>query len=153
MNRQFVIGFIVILAVIFGVQYFRGRAHPEAGIKALESELAQARDENKTVMLVFSGSDWCVWCIKLEHEILDSVAFKAYAAENLVVVVADFPQDTSGQSDELKARNRQLNQAYPHRGVPAVFLLGDAGQVIAQTGYRDGGPEAYVKHLQQLLGK
>ncbi len=54
-------------------------------------------------------------------------------------------------SDELKAQNQALAQKYGVRGFPTIILLSPEGELIARTGYRPGGAEAYVAHLKEAL--
>jgi thioredoxin-related protein len=55
-----------------------------------EKALAQAKAEKKMVVLDFTGSDWCGWCIKLDKEVFSKKEFKDYAKDNLVLVEVDF---------------------------------------------------------------
>src|SRR5262245_23175367 len=68
---------------------------------------AQAKKENKLVLLDFTGSDWCGWCIKLKKEVFDTQEFKDYAAKNLVLVEVDFPKNKE-QTAEQKKVNQEL---------------------------------------------
>jgi thioredoxin-related protein len=99
-------------------------------------------------MLDFTGSDWCGWCIKLKKEVFSQEAFQEYAESELVLVELDFPRNKL-QSDELKAQNQALAQKYGVRGFPTIILLSPEGELIARTGYRPGGAEAYVAHLKE----
>src|SRR5207249_2695874 len=56
-----------------------------------EKALAQAKADKKIVLLDFTGSDWCPWCIKLDKEVYEKPKFKEYAKDNLVLVTVDFP--------------------------------------------------------------
>ena len=51
-----------------------------------KAALEKAKKENKKVLLNFSGSDWCGWCIKLDSEVFDTQVFKDYAKDNLILV-------------------------------------------------------------------
>lgn len=105
------------------------------------------------ILVDFSGSDWCGWCKKLDREVFSQEAFKAYAKENLVLLLIDFPRQKE-QSDVEKKTNQTLAEQYGVQGFPTVLLLDADGKVIApKTGYRPGGAEAYVKYLQGLLAK
>ena len=118
-----------------------------------EKAKAAARAQGKYILIDFSGSDWCGWCIKLDKEVFSQQAFKDYARENLVLMLADFPRDTSKQSAELRKQNKKLSEEFGVNGFPTVFLLDSNGRKLAKTGYRDGGPEAYVEHLKGLVSK
>ena len=69
--------------------------------------LAQAKTEKKLVLLDFTGSDWCGWCMKLDKDTFDQPEFADYAAKNLVLVQLDYPQHKE-QSDDLKSANAAL---------------------------------------------
>ena len=110
---------------------------------------AKAKAEKKYLLVDFTGSDWCGWCIKLHNEVFDKEPFKAEAPKQFVLVELDFPQQKK-QSDELKKQNKELAQKYEIQGYPTVLLMEADGQVIARTGYREGGPEDYLKHLAEF---
>ena len=118
-----------------------------------EAAKAQAKKENKPIFVNFTGSDWCGWCIKLEKEVFSKKAFQDYAKENLVLLEIDFPRKKE-QSAELKAQNKKLDKEYGVEGYPTLYLLdADGKKLSGDVGYREGGPEAYVKHLQELIAK
>lgn len=115
-----------------------------------EAAKAQAAAEQKPMMLDFTGSDWCGWCIKLDKEVFSQPAFQNYANDSLVLVEIDFPRKKD-QSDELKAQNAALAEKYAVRGFPTIVLLSPEGELIEKTGYQRGGAEAYVNHIQEIL--
>jgi thioredoxin-related protein len=112
---------------------------------------ALAKEKGVPLLVNFSGSDWCGWCKRLAKEVLSQVEFQNFAKEHLVLVVADFPRSTP-QSDAIKQQNEKLASQYSVRGFPTVLLLDAEGKELARTGYKDGGAEAYVTHLKQLMG-
>jgi len=107
-----------------------------------------AAKEKKDILVDFTGSDWCGWCIKLKKEVFDLPAFEA-ATKKFVLVELDFP-NKKPQSDELKAKNRAAQQKYGITGFPTILLMDAQGEVYARTGYQAGGAEKYVAHLQEL---
>ncbi len=117
-----------------------------------EEARAQAGKQSRPILVNFSGSDWCGWCIKLDEEVFEKEEFKKFADEKLVLFVADFPRSKE-QADELKTQNRSLMEKYGIQGFPTILLLDAEGEVIGRTGYQAGGPENYVKHLEELLAK
>lgn len=109
-----------------------------------------AKDSGKPVLMNFSGSDWCYWCIKLEKEVFHKKAFKDYAAKNVVLMLVDTPSKAKLPAD-VKKQNEDLKAKYMIRGFPTVILLDSEGKKVAQTGYKDGGAEKYVEHIKSLL--
>ena len=67
---------------------------------------AQAKEEKKMVLLDFTGSDWCGWCIKLHNEVFSKPEFAEYARKNLVLVEVDFPR-----KKKLGAEQKKANEA------------------------------------------
>ena len=110
----------------------------------------QAKTNHKLLLLNFTGSDWCGWCIKFDKETLSQSQFKNYAHDNLVLVELDFPRRKS-QPTEMKKQNVQLAQQYEVLGFPTIVVLNSNGQKVWQfDGYFPGGPEAFIAQLQKL---
>ncbi|MEI8038247.1 MAG: thioredoxin family protein [Verrucomicrobiota bacterium] len=110
----------------------------------------RARDEKKPMLLDFTGSDWCGWCMKLKKEVFDTPEFRQYAKDKLVLVEVDFPH-TKRLPKALKEQNEKLAQEYGIHGYPTITLLDPQGAKVAETGYQEGGPEKYIEHLKSLL--
>jgi protein disulfide-isomerase len=110
-------------------------------------QLAKAQD--KKVLVDFTGSDWCGWCIKLDGEIFSKEAFIEYAEENLILVKLDFPRKKE-QSDDIKSQNQKLMGEYGVRGFPTIVVLNAGGHEIGRLGYMRGGPDGFVKVVKEL---
>ena len=127
----------------------------------LKEAITISEKENKPLMLFFTGSDWCGWCIRLQKEVFFKPEFTKWAAENVVLVELDFPRKKA-QSQELRAQNAQLQQQFQVRGYPTIWFVkadkNSSGQVnlsqLGRTGYVKGGPAAWIATAnQQLAGK
>ena len=116
----------------------------------LEQAIAQAKKENKAVLVNFTGSDWCIWCKRLSSEVFQQKEFKEYADKSLVLVMLDFPRDKQ-QTPETQNYNRNLAQKYGIQGFPTILIFNSQGKMVAQTGYQPGGPEKYVEHIKSYL--
>lgn len=117
-----------------------------------EKAAAQAAKENKYMLLDFTGSDWCIWCIRLQKEVFSQEEFKTYAADKLVLVLLDFPREKR-QSEAEKKQNKELMEKYEVKGYPTIVILSPKGDLVAKTGYRRGGAAKYVEHLQALIAE
>jgi thioredoxin-related protein len=117
----------------------------------LEEAKKEAASTQKHIILVFSGSDWCAPCIKLDRTIFQSEEFKR-DAKNWVLVKADFPKKKANQlSPELTKSNRDLAEKYNLDGnFPLVVILDAQGNVIAKTGFDNVAPEYYIQNLHEL---
>ena len=113
-----------------------------------------AKQNQLNILLVFSGSDWCAPCIKLDKSIWQSPEFKEYAKDHWTMLRADFPRKKANQlPDELKNKNAQLADKYNKNGYfPLVLLLDPNGQVLGQTGYKNISVKEYIALLKSFEG-
>jgi protein disulfide-isomerase len=119
----------------------------------------EASKGKKPLLLFFTGSDWCGWCIRLQKEVLKTPEFATWAKENVVLVELDFPRRTP-QADEIKKQNVELQQMFGVQGYPTVWLVKASkkdGKVnfeqLGRTGYVAGGPTAWLAGANQILQK
>ena len=138
---------LVSLSLVLSAHFLKA---DEAGWTTnYQKAVAQAKAEKKLVMLDFTGSDWCGWCMKLNKEVFSQAKFKEYAAKNLVLVEVDFPQQKP-QSDDLKKQNEQLQDKFHIEGYPTIIVLNGDGKKVGELGYMEGGPDAFVAALEKV---
>ena len=123
----------------------------EGWLTHMDLAVKKASKEGKHLLLDFSGSDWCGWCIRLDKEVFQKENWKEYASEHLIQVLVDFPQDKSEQSKTLQAENEALAKQYKVKGFPTVIILSPEGRLVDRTGYQRGGATAYIKHIKSLI--
>ena len=112
--------------------------------------IASEKDQN--ILLVFSGSDWCAPCMKLENAIWLSEEFNDYANDHLVLLKADFPRKKKNKlTKEQREKNNLLAETYNSKGFfPLVVMLDKNGDVLGETGYKKLPPEDYIDLLVSL---
>jgi protein disulfide-isomerase len=110
----------------------------------------RAKAENKALLLDFTGSDWCPWCVKMEKEVFSKQKFLDYADKNLVLVRLDFPKHKS-LPPALVSQNEALFEKYRVRGMPTIMVLSSKGKEIGNTGYAEGGLNDYLGILDDIL--
>lgn len=115
----------------------------------LEQAKKEATEQNKKILLVFSGSDWCGPCIKLDKIVWQSDVFKKESEKNWILLKADFPKKKADLlSPELTENNKKLAEKYNKGGnFPLVVLLDNNGKVISMTGFKNVTAEEYLKSL------
>lgn len=110
-----------------------------------------AKSSSKPLLLLFTGSDWCTWCKKLDKEVFASPEFANAAADKFIFVMVDFPVNKS-LPDNITKQNKDLQKRFLIEGYPTVVILDSVHQKkIATTGYKPGGGAEYAKHLQSLV--
>ena len=119
----------------------------------LKTAVEKAKGSNKTIILVFSGSDWCAPCIKLEKDIWKSETFQEYAKTNFVMLRADFPRKKANKLPKEQAKmNASLAEKYnPNGYFPSVVILDKNKTVLGVTGYKKLAPKAYIAHLNSFI--
>lgn len=122
----------------------------EEWITSFEEAKARAQAKNKDILVNFTGSDWCTWCIRLAQEVFSQPGFAGYAKEKFVLVEADFPQNQQGQPEAIDPQHEELANQYDFQGFPTIMLFDSQGRPFAQTGYQPGGPDAYTAHLEEF---
>ena len=119
----------------------------------LPKALERAKSDKKMVLLDFTGSDWCGWCIKFNKEVPSTTEFKQYAAKNLVLVEVDFPTRKK-LAPELTKANAALKDKYKINGYPTFVVLNAEGREVGrQEGYSEGGPKSFVAKLEGFKKK
>ncbi len=98
-----------------------------------EKALAQAKTEKKLVLLDFTGSDWCGWCIKLDKEVFSKADFKAFAKDNIVGVTLDFPHGKK-LAKRTVDQNAKLKSEHGVSGFPSLVLIDADGKAINKWG-------------------
>jgi thioredoxin-related protein len=113
---------------------------------------AKAEKNNQNIVLVFSGSDWCAPCIKLDKEIWSTPKFQELSKDSFVMLRADFPRrGKNAFTKEQQDHNNSLAQKYNQNGYfPYVVVLNPKGKVLGSLGYEKTSPELYFKKLKAL---
>lgn len=96
----------------------------------------------KPILANFTGTDWCIWCKRLQRDVFVKDGFDEWAEENVVLLELDFPR-RSQVPKEIKQQNAKLQQSFKVRGYPTiwVFDLGkdESGEFqitpLGRTGY------------------
>jgi thioredoxin-related protein len=114
-------------------------------------ELAQkeAQSKQRLLLMDFTGSDWCGWCIMLDKEVFSKPEFKEYASKNLVLLELDFPRSKKMPPETAK-QNERLAVKYGIQGFPTVVVFDSTGKPLGALGYQAGGPQAFIAELEKL---
>src|SRR5213595_2573875 len=109
----------------------------------------EAQAKHRLLLMDFTGSDWCGWCIMLDKEVFSKPEFKEYANKNLVLLELDFPR-MKKMPPEVTAQNEWLLMKYGIQGFPTVVVFDSSGKPLGALGYQQGGPQAFIAQLEKL---
>ena len=114
----------------------------------MKAAVEEAKKQDKDLLLLFTGSDWCPPCKMLEEEVFAQQEFLDGVSEEFVLVMLDFPQNKQ-LSQELKEQNDALAAKFAISGYPTVIMVDEDLKPFAFSGYREGGPENYIKLMTE----
>ncbi len=121
-------------------------------ITSWEDAVKTSKATKRPIMMNFTGSDWCGWCIRLKEEVFSKPEFKQWAAQNVVLLELDFPRKKK-LPPNLQTQNQQLSGRYRVSGYPSIiFADGDGNQIGQRYGYKEGGPSAWIQGAEQIMG-
>jgi thioredoxin-related protein len=118
-----------------------------------ERATEKAKQEHKLILLKFSGSDWCIPCIRMQKEIFEDSVFINFADSSLVLVNADFPRLKKNKlSDAQKKKNEKLADRFnPNGDFPLTLLMNENGKVLQRwEGYSKTTAQEFVIQLKRI---
>ena len=119
-----------------------------------DDALDKAQQEEKTLLLYFSGSDWCRPCILLKKNVFETEEFKNFAEENLILAMFDFPAHEENQlePDQIEHNEKMAELYNPKGNFPHIVLISAKGEKIAEfAGYNGESATKYIAKLQKEL--
>lgn len=147
----------IFLITLFLIGAFVTQAQELKWYTDVKEAITVSNKEQKPMLMFFTGSDWCGWCIRLQNEVLKTPEFKKWATDNVVLVELDYPRRTP-QTPEIKNQNNELQQAFGIQGFPTVYFTSAEsidGKVnfkgLGQTGYVAGGPSAWLTVAEGIV--
>jgi protein disulfide-isomerase len=149
-------GVIVLLSllVIGGVSLSVVAAEEHEGWTTnYQQALAAAKQQRKPIIALFTGSDWCPPCKKLEATVFQSEEFKKWAKNKAVLLFLDYPR-SKPQDDATKQQNEKLSKQYKVQGFPSVVFMNAAGkEADRQVGYGGASPAEWIQAADAALRK
>jgi protein disulfide-isomerase len=148
-----------LIALLFILGSYAVEAQELVWNNNLKNSTEISKKTKKPLLLFFTGSDWCGWCIRLQTEVFKTPEFKKWANENVVLVELDFPRRTV-LAPEITEQNNQLQQFFAVQGYPTVWFVNTSnidGKVniekLGSTGYLAGGPKVWLDTANGILKK
>ncbi|MFD0861627.1 thioredoxin family protein [Sungkyunkwania multivorans] len=127
---------IISLLVIVAASTLMTQAQELQWHTNLEEAKEVAKENKKTILLYFTGSDWCAPCKMLKKDFWNSQEFLRIA-DNFVLVELDEPRRMDIISDEQRKYNRSVAKKYNKQGsYPLVVAMSYKGKVLDElSGY------------------
>lgn len=151
---MYILLFLALQTINWGIHKPVHHPVPEnIWLNDLDQALLQAQQNQKKVLLVFSGSDWCRPCIQLKDQILSQNSFEQFAQTHLVLVNVDFPRKKKNQLPEKQLiHNEQVAEKYNPQGYfPQILLLDEQGNIIQRLAPSYPNTENLIKDIQENM--
>lgn len=103
-------------------------ATPEGWSTDLDKALVKAKAEKKSVLVEFTGSDWCPPCIAMRKNVFSKKAFVDEASKKYILVELDFPKGDKAEAE----KNQPFAEKYKIDGFPTVILLNSEGKEFSR---------------------
>lgn len=123
---------------------------PEGWSTDLEKAFKQAKEEKKSVLVEFTGSDWCPPCIAMRKNVFSKKEFVDAASKKYILVELDFPNGDK----EVKEKNQPYAEKYKIEGFPTVILFNSDGKEFTRF-FASEFPKTdlFLEHLDKALEK
>lgn len=123
---------------------------PKGWTDDYEAALKTAAKEGKHVYVLFTGSDWCHWCIKLHKEVLSKKEFQDFAKKHFVLVYCDFPRKNGPSGKQLEKQKQWNYQLKAGGGVPSAVIVDSNGKIAGKiNGFAE--LKNYMKKLESFV--
>ncbi len=115
-----------------------------------EAALKLASAKKLPLILNFTGSDWCGWCKLMDKNVFAGESWQKFAADKVVLVTLDFPQDQLKVPQDYKIRNEALRQKFGIQGYPTYIVLdSDGSTILGQlSAGQDKTPESFIQEFE-----
>lgn len=108
-----------------------------------QEAISKSKSTNKPILINFTGSDWCGWCIRLKKEVFNTSSFKSWAKKKVILLEIDSPRKKR-LPPQQQSHNQNLLKKFSVRGFPTVIVVNSSGKQLGRSGYVKGGPKAWI---------
>ena len=153
--KQFLVLIIIVLTQTNNAQTVDLNWHTD-----LSKAVSISINEKKPIMLFFTGSDWCGWCMRLKKEVFNHEKFKIWSDDQIILVELDFPRRKKLEPNILN-QNRELARIFGVSGYPTCWLVKpqilENSKVnflkLGKLGYVAGGTDKWISVAEKFLIK
>lgn len=148
--KRFLMTSLLLLLASLSLSAADGHSSRIKWLTNYDEALQLSSKSTKPIILFFTGSDWCSWCIKLENEALGTQEFADVAEDKFIFVKLDFPLNRQSPQD-LSTQNKHLQKQFGVNGFPSIVIIDANQKQIGTAGYRQGGGKQYALYLLKLV--
>jgi protein disulfide-isomerase len=119
---------------------------------SLDAAMQESAATGKPILVNFTGSDWCSFCVKLKKEVFETDAFGSWAEEKVVLVSLDYPR-RAAQPAQIQERNQTLQKTYGVQSFPTNLFLDSTGNVIGRGPGYQADPQTWIQQAEEVLAR
>lgn len=143
---------LLFMLALFGAVFAAGAAEDAKWETNFEAAKKLSQESKKPMLVLFTGSDWCYWCKRLEKNILSTPEFKKFAKDKVVFLFLDFPQSKRMSASE-RTQNQTLARKYKVRGYPSMMVISASGKEGKLFGVDSSSWEKFSKIVNSEIDK
>lgn len=140
------------MAGFYGQDNFNSQERPGMRfiqwMNRFEDAVAASKQMHKPILILFTGTNWCPACMRLEREVLNNPQFIADINQKFIFLKAEFPEYTS--ASVANSPFKPLLDRYGIQSFPTIVVVDPDGSRLFVVHYQPGGAKAYA---QELLGR
>lgn len=125
---------------------------PLPWLHSFEEAAKASKESGKPILIDFTGSDWCIFCIKLRDEVFSTEPFRQWAAAKVVLLEIDFPRNFDLDPVRM-AEYEELANRFSVSAFPTITMVASNGDVLGQLGYAEGGPKVWLAQADAVLNR
>lgn len=122
-------------------------------VSSMSEALPVAQKEHRTILLNFTGKEWCPACIHLRTKIFASEEFKAQAGDRYIqaeIIFPRLPEAVEALGKEQMSKNEELlNEYHITTGMPTIVMHDEQGFPFAVVVGARKTPAEYMAALEE----
>jgi thioredoxin-related protein len=120
--------FINTILLLFLIQI--GNAQEVEMITEWKEAKELAKKENKRILIILTGSEWCAPCKKMDKKVIENPEFEKYAEQNLIVFLIDLPGGGLVINSKVYQDYEKFENKYQTNALPSLILTENNGTKI-----------------------
>jgi thioredoxin-related protein len=112
--------FLILVTAVFAIITINAQS-TVTWYTEYDKALEEARREEKNLFVLITAPSWCLWCTRLEENVLSKEHFQKYQSENFISLKL---------LDKINGKRNPELDNFDFSGYPSVFLYDNEGRFI-----------------------
>lgn len=152
MKNKIILVWLVVVGILFPIIGNSQVKEGKEGIWEVNFSKAykDAKEGKKLIFLYFTGSEWCIYCKKMDGEFLKKKEFLDFAKKDMILVKCDFGRN-GPVAKEFAKEHLALMNTYSVRGFPTIEVINPLNGKVMELSYDPRiSVNEFVKKLEEF---